>query len=96
MHPYLTHHHYPVSIFPGRKPWRLALTLKDVAGRWLQSAFRAHKRRKMIATFHALDDWILRDIGISRSDIQRVVESFDDRELAMVPVGASDPTAPLH
>ncbi len=44
------------------------------------------RRRKMIATFHAMDDRLLYDIGIERSQIERVVDGLDARELRMVPV----------
>ncbi|WP_349367320.1 MAG: hypothetical protein ABL311_11550 [Nitratireductor rhodophyticola] len=33
-----------------------------------------------------MDDNLLDDIGISRNDIPRVVNGFDDRELRMRPV----------
>ena len=36
----------------------------------------------------ALDDRVLRDMGICRQDIERIVDAFDDRELGMVPLAA--------
>jgi len=57
--------------------------------RWLDAGIRKWQRRKMIATLEALDDRVLRDIGIYRGDIQRVVNAFDDRELAMVPLASA-------
>jgi len=54
--------------------------------RWFRSAIRAWRRRKMIALLSALDDRTLRDIGIHRAQIPRVVDRFEDHELRMVPL----------
>ena len=54
--------------------------------RWLAAALRRWQRRKMIAALGAMDDRMLRDIGIDRADIPRVVEGFSDRELRMAPL----------
>ena len=43
-------------------------------------------RHRMIRAFEAMDDRLLRDIGLERGDIEALVASFDDRELRMVPV----------
>ncbi|MBN8189996.1 DUF1127 domain-containing protein [Salipiger thiooxidans] len=40
----------------------------------------------MIETLRGMDDRLLRDIGIDRSDIPRVVDDLTDRELSMRPV----------
>lgn len=56
--------------------------------RWLQAAVRQWQRNKLIATLEAMDDWVLRDIGIYRGEIRDVVNGFDDRELGMVPIAA--------
>lgn len=53
------------------------------------AANRHRRRRRMMATLEALDDRILRDIGIYRSEIPRVVVEFSDRELGMTPVADS-------
>lgn len=53
---------------------------------WLQSSLHRWKQRKMIAALEALDDRMLCDIGIRRSQIPAVVAGFDDRELNMRPV----------
>ena len=42
----------------------------------------------MIAALEAMDDRLLRDIGIYRNDIPRVVDGLDDRELRMRPLAA--------
>ncbi|GHF02925.1 hypothetical protein GCM10016455_25290 [Aliiroseovarius zhejiangensis] len=44
----------------------------------------------MTAALQALDDWTLDDIGLRRSDIKRVVDAFDDRELGMQPLASND------
>jgi uncharacterized protein YjiS (DUF1127 family) len=55
---------------------------------FLSAVMRRWQRRKMIATFDAMDDHILRDIGLRREDIVRVVDSFDEmrRPVAALPV----------
>lgn len=63
------------------------------AGRWLKGVIRRWQRRKMIATLRALDDRMLRDIGLVRAEIPRVVEGFSSRELQMVPL-APKPESP--
>ena len=47
---------------------------------------RGWQRRRMIRALEALDDRLLRDIGLERGDIEDLVDSFDDRELRMVPL----------
>lgn len=66
--------------------------------RWfLTAAMRNWQRRKMIATFNAMDDHILSDIGLCRGDIERTVDSFDEmRTFASapdLPRAANDPDA---
>ena len=56
--------------------------------RWLRTKFLRWQRRKMIETLRGMDDRLLRDIGIDRSDIPRVVDSLTDRELSMRPVSS--------
>lgn len=53
--------------------------------RWLQAAHRHWRRRDMITTFEAMNDRALRDIGIYRGDIRRLVKEFDDRDLGLMP-----------
>ena len=47
---------------------------------------RGWQRRGMIRVFEAMDDRLLRDIGVERGDIKDMVNAFDDRELRMVPL----------
>ncbi|MCR8828041.1 DUF1127 domain-containing protein [Pseudosulfitobacter koreensis] len=83
MHPYMFN---PNILFlrpsSSSKSTKRPGALRRMAG----AAFRNLKRRKMIATLQRMDDHLLRDIGIERSDIPRVVESFSTRELGMRPV----------
>lgn len=87
MHPYMFKSNTPrliqshTSDRPARKPGAIRL--------WLRTAFRNWERRRMIETLRGMDDHLLRDIGIDRSDIPRAVDVFTDRELGMRPV-ASD------
>jgi uncharacterized protein YjiS (DUF1127 family) len=53
---------------------------------WIRKALLNWERRKMIAILQAMDDHLLRDIGIERCDILRVVNGFTDRDLGMDPV----------
>jgi uncharacterized protein YjiS (DUF1127 family) len=69
--------HRPAPHSPAREP---------LLRRWLAAAATNWRRRKAIAALQALDDRILRDIGIHRGDIWRVVDGFDERELRMVPL----------
>lgn len=59
--------------------------------RVMTSITRQWKRGRMIKELEAMDDRLLRDIGIERGDIERVVDGFDERELRMVPL-APTPT----
>ncbi len=61
--------------------------------RLFRSAARRWERRKMIAALEAMDDRLLRDIGIYRGDIRRVVDGLDDRELRMVPLAPAATSA---
>ena len=56
--------------------------------RWLRTTFLQWQRRKMIKNLRGMDDRLLRDIGIDRSDIPRVVNALTDRELSMRPVSS--------
>ncbi|WP_204355278.1 DUF1127 domain-containing protein [Roseovarius amoyensis] len=56
-----------------------------VFGQWLRAAIRQRQRRRMIAALQALDDRTLRDIGLYRGDIPRLVAGFSDCELGMRP-----------
>ncbi len=56
--------------------------------RWLRTTFLQWQCRKMIETLRGMDDRLLRDIGIGRSDIPRVVNGLTDRELSMRPVSS--------
>lgn len=40
----------------------------------------------MIETLRGMDDRLLRDIGIDRSEIPELVRQFTDRELTMKPI----------
>lgn len=58
-------------------------------GRVWQAAIRRWQRRRMIAALEAMDDRLLRDIGILRADIPHMVATFSDREPRMTPPAAS-------
>ncbi len=50
--------------------------------RLMSAVMRTWQRRKMIATFEAMDDWMLKDIGLRREDIVRTVNSFEEMRIA--------------
>ena len=56
--------------------------------RWLRTKLLQWQRQKMIETLQGMDDRLLRDIGIDRRDIPRVVDDLTDRELSMRPVSS--------
>ncbi|AML52005.1 DUF1127 domain-containing protein [Falsihalocynthiibacter arcticus] len=86
MHPYILNRNHlarranAAVVDPHGAPVR-----DGILRRWARSAIQNWKRRKMIAVLQAMDDRLLRDIGIYRNDIERVVDGFDERELGMVP-----------
>ncbi len=90
MHPFLTHqtdltkHTDLAAVNCNSAPVQSGLLQ-----RWARSTIQSWKRRKMIAALHAMDNHLLKDIGINRHDIARVVDGFDDRELRMVPLAPS-------
>lgn len=62
--------------------------------RLVRNAVRQSKRRRMIGALHAMDDWLLRDIGLDRDDIPRLVDGLSDRELRMNPLKQAQQRAP--
>ncbi len=86
MHPYLSYKEFLSQSEPSGRAYRRPANAGGALNRWMSAAARRWRRRKMIAALSAMDDRILKDIGIYRGDIARVVDGFDDRELAMVPV----------
>lgn len=60
---------------------------------WFRGLVRDWRKRRMIAALSSMDDWLLRDIGIERSQIRDIVDGLEDHELRMRPVdrrGVSD------
>lgn len=53
---------------------------------WWNRAIQTWQRRKMIAALGALNDHLLRDMGIPREEIERVVDGFNARELRIPPI----------
>jgi uncharacterized protein YjiS (DUF1127 family) len=69
---------------------RRSLTaIGGVLRNWLTSVAQQWQRRRMIAALQSLNDRMLNDIGIHRSDIPDVVAAFSARELRMNPVAVS-------
>ncbi len=87
MHPYLSNEKFSFASQRPTPGFRdRSVTTLGVLRRWFQASLRRWQRRRMIAALEALDDRLLRDIGIYRGEIRRIVGSFDDRELRMTPV----------
>ncbi len=90
MHPNPSHQNH----LPHRQQGTLAESTKPkridgMLHRWLRNAARQWRRRKMIAALEAMDERLLRDIGIYRSDIHRVVDGLNNRELRVRPIAPS-------
>lgn len=89
MHPIQSHREYlaqerDLNSLKGGKSF-----MKDgFLGRWFGNASRHWERRKMIATLEAMDDRLLRDIGVFRGEIPRLVDGllrFEQESAAMAP-----------
>ena len=50
---------------------------RSLFGGLIAAIVRSYRRRKAIVHLSDLDDHLLRDIGIERNDIRRVVDSVD-------------------
>ncbi|MCB1368190.1 MAG: DUF1127 domain-containing protein [Rhodobacteraceae bacterium] len=83
MHPYLLYRNYLTPVLPYTGRNRGQSKLADALRRSAQAMARRWKRRKMIAALEAMDDRLLRDIGLHRGQIREMVDRFDDRELRM-------------
>ncbi|MBK8159295.1 MAG: DUF1127 domain-containing protein [Rhodospirillaceae bacterium] len=59
-----------------RRTWLIGL------GTWLRRLIEAHRRRRDVARLESLPDHMLRDIGISRSEIDRSVREGRDNRAA--------------
>lgn len=87
MNPFLSHRNYMAPRSNALFMSKVRASAKDgIVRRWARAVTKNWKRRRMIAALHAMDDRLLRDIGIYRNDIERVVDGFDERELRMVPI----------
>lgn len=97
MHPYLFFHNYLTPALPYARARHKRAKAAEVLREWLRSANRRRERRKLIAKLEAMDDLLLRDIGIYRAEIPRVVDGLDDRELLMKPIALSAaPPVEIH
>ena len=74
--------------FPAHRTARQRNRTSQAVRRWLGTAFRRWQRRKLIEALRRMDDRMLRDIGIDRSDLSRVVDGFMDRKPRMRPVSS--------
>lgn len=90
MHPYLSNRNYLSPSLPYTRAYRNRFHTIGFLRRLIQRGVRQWKRRKMIAALKAMNDRLLHDIGIDRSEIENIVAGFDDRELGMNPVKQGD------
>ena len=88
MHPYLAKYYLDQTTSPKRQTAQ-----RGSFRAWFSAFIRHWQRRKMTAILMAMDDRTLRDIGVSRGDIRRLVGRFDDRELRMVPLAVHEALA---
>jgi uncharacterized protein YjiS (DUF1127 family) len=76
----------------------LATAVAAAAGKWWRAYIRRRERNAAMRELHALDDRTLKDIGISRSEIEWVVGGEDATRLRDATIAANrsrrrDPTA---
>ncbi|MFC3725651.1 DUF1127 domain-containing protein [Neoaquamicrobium sediminum] len=86
MHTEIINSDIPLSPKPHGAGQRNRGRRHGMLGRWARNIVRNWQRHRMIAALRAMDDNLLHNIGISRNDIPRIVDGFDDRELRMRPV----------
>jgi len=85
MHPYMLNRNAPFLSQAHASPLP-AIARPGLMRRIVRSIVHNWKRRRMIAALAAMDDHLLRDIGIYRHEIPHVVDGFTERELSMRPV----------
>lgn len=83
MHPVLAHRDYLKQRKADAEERTDSNERRGLLWRWLGAATRQWQRRKMIASLNAMDDWLLRDMGICRDHIPSVVVDLEDRERRM-------------
>ncbi|MGR3550666.1 DUF1127 domain-containing protein [Pseudooceanicola sp.] len=85
MHPYMLNRNAPF-LSQSNAPPLPAIARRGLLRRIFGSIVHNWKRHRMIAALEAMDDHLLRDIGIHRSEILHVVDGLTARELSMPPV----------
>lgn len=86
MHSVLSHHNFPPQPATVARFHDRLNNERGMLRRMWDTLNRNWNRRKMIVALRAMDDRLLRDIGVERCDIIQVVDGFDERELRMVPL----------
>lgn len=90
MHPHQIHRSFQMNrLSQTVHPAANDVTRPGALRRWFASAARRFQKRRMTEALQRLDDHTLRDIGLTRGDIPRVVNGFDPRELRMTPLAPS-------
>lgn len=64
----------------GRRAIKITHSLAQATRTFASAVVRAHQRNAAIRELQALDDWLLKDIGIHRSQIPYLVEERLSRE----------------
>ena len=59
-----------------------AASLIAVIGDALRAARKSHARRRAMRELGSLDDWMLKDIGFNRSEIESITRGADPTRLA--------------
>ncbi len=95
MHSFLSHRNYTNHLANLAAVTAMNNDAKEAKGSPLRRLIKGWKRRKMMASLESMEDRLLRDIGIQRTDIKRLVYGFDEYELSMVPVTAPRPMTPF-
>ena len=91
MHPFLTHRNYLIKLANLDTMNGIAKAANDgPLRRAARAVIKSWKRRRMVASLEAMEDRLLRDIGIYRGDIKRVVYGYDAYDLSMGTVAPSN------
>jgi uncharacterized protein YjiS (DUF1127 family) len=85
----MSHGNYVSPSLAHRGAIRKRLKVARIFNRWLGGVARKWERQRTIAALEALNDRLLLDIGIRRSEIRQVVDSLTDRELRKEPLARS-------